>query len=118
MLWQSFSTHRPSLPYTERVRSISSFPKLKTKFGLTSVVKGIKFPRTLYTRTARPAITPDLLGQLGVTVAVRLHSTSCGDRRRRQFMNWTATCVAKIAHSGYAYKRSHLIALRTAKITA
>ena len=49
-----------------------------------------------------------------------LPSTSCGDRRQRQSMNWSATCGASIARGfkGEPYKRSHLVALRSTKITA
>src|SRR5262249_47958353 len=41
-------------------------------------------------------------------------STSCGGRRRRPCMSWSAICAARTARGvrGYPYKRSHLVALR------
>ena len=48
------------------------------------------------------------------------HSILCGDQRRRSSTNWSGTCGARIARrcGGYAYKRSHLVALRHRKISA
>jgi hypothetical protein len=84
----------------------------------TSVCSAFRVRRSHRRRWARrsmPGLAISKSVVLAATPTRPLPSTSCGDRRRRQSMNWNATCAAGIARRSEAMPTSGAIWSRCAR---